>query len=97
MASRKSELVLTCNATAIKDVMAYLNRQMQDLIKRRDELNAEGMHFGWTTDMRKEFKQLGDDIAAITSMQQKNTEEMRKYGEVMKDLSGSISSTGKST
>ena len=87
MATRKSELVLTCNATAIKDVMEFLNQKMNDLIKKRDELNARGAKDGWTKEMEKEFKNLGDDIAAITSMQQKNREEMMKYAQVMENLS----------
>jgi len=87
--TRKSELVITCNATAIKDVMTYLNRQLGELIRRRDELTSEANHFGWTKEAEKEFKQLGDDIAAITSMQQKNREEMVKYAQVMQDLANS--------
>lgn len=87
MATRKSELVLTCNATALKDVMKFLNKEMDELIKKRDALNAKGVQ-NWTAQDKKNFKQWGDDIAAINSAMQKNREEMVKYGQVMKDLAG---------
>lgn len=87
MATKKSELVLTCNATAIKDVMKFLNGELDKLIKKRDTLLAKGEQ-NWSDKERSQFKKWGDDIAAITSMQQKNREEMKKYGEVMKDLAG---------
>ena len=86
--SRKSELVLTCNATAIKDVMKFLNSEMDKLIKKRDALLAKGEQ-NWSDKERSQFKKWGDDIAAITSMQQKNREEMVKFGQVMKDLANS--------
>lgn len=88
MASKKSELVLTCNATALKDVMNFLNKQLDDLIRKRDQLNAKGVQ-NWTAQDKRNFKQWGDDIAAINSAMQKNRDEMVKYGQVMKDLSGS--------
>ena len=87
MASKKSELVLTCNATALKDVMKFLNKQMDDLIRKRDQLNAKGVQ-NWTAQDKRNFKQWGDDIAAINSAMQKNRDEMVKYGQVMKDLAG---------
>ena len=87
MASKKSELVLTCNATALKDVMNFLNKQLDDLIRKRDRLNAKGVQ-NWTAQDKKNFKQWGDDIAAINSAMQKNRDEMVKYGQVMKDLAG---------
>ena len=89
MATRKSQLVLTCNAQAIKDVFNYLNKELERIKNRRDELLKQFEGKMWTTEAKREFKQLGDDIAAITSMQQKNEESMRKYGQVIKDLSGS--------
>ena len=64
MASKKSELVLTCNATALKDVMNFLNKQLDDLIRKRDQLNAKGVQ-NWTAQDKRNFKQWGDDIAAI--------------------------------
>lgn len=87
MASKKSELVLTCNATALKDVMNFLNKQLDDLIRKRDQLNAKGVQ-NWTAQDKKNFKQWGDDIAAINSAMQRNRDEMVKYGQVMKDLAG---------
>ena len=87
--TRKSQLVLTCNAQAIKDVFEYLNKELERIKVRRDQLLKQYEGRMWTADAKREFKQLGDDIAAITSMQQKNEEEMRKYGEVMQDLAGS--------
>ena len=88
MGTKKSELVLTCNATAIKDVMNFLNQKMDELIRKRDQLNEKGQH-NWTAQDKKNFKQWGDDIAAINSAMQKNRDEMLKYGQVMKDLAGS--------
>lgn len=86
MATRKSELVLTCNATALKDVMKFLNKEMDELIKKRDALLTKGEQ-NWSDKERNQFKRWGDDIAAITSMIQKNRQEMVKYADVMKDLS----------
>ncbi len=86
MATRKSELVLTCNATALKDVMKFLNKEMDELIKKRDALLTKGEQ-NWSDRERNQFKRWGDDIAAITSMIQKNRQEMVKYADVMKDLS----------
>ena len=88
MATKKSELVLTCNATAIKDVMNFLNQKLDELIRKRDQLNAKGVQ-NWTAQDKKNFKQWGDDIAAINSAMQKNRDEMVKYAQVMKDLAGS--------
>lgn len=89
MATRKSQLVLTCNAQAVKDVFNYLNKELERIKNRRDELLKQFEGKMWTAEAKREFKQLGDDIAAITSMQQKNEESMRKYGQVIKDLAGS--------
>ena len=87
--TRKSQLILTCNAQAIKDVFDYLNKELGRIKLRRDALLRQYEGRMWTADAKREFKQLGDDIAAITSMQQKNEESMRKYGQVMQDLAGS--------
>ena len=87
MATKKSELVLTCNAAAMKDVIEFLDKKLDELIKKRDKLNAKGVQ-NWTAQDKKNFKQWGDDIAALTSKQQKNREEMVRYGQVMKDLAG---------
>ena len=88
MATKKSEIVLTCNAAAVKDVMNFLNQKLDQLIRKRDQLNAKGVQ-NWTAQDRKNFKQWGDDIAAINSAMQKNRDEMVKYTQVMKDLAGS--------
>ena len=85
--SRKSELVLTCNATALKDVMNFLNQKMDELIRKRDALLKKGVQT-WTAQEKKDFNQWGKDIAALSTAQQKNREEMIKYGQVMKDLAG---------
>lgn len=85
--SRKSELVLTCNATALKDVMNFLNQKMDELIRKRDALLKKGVQT-WTPQEKKDFNQWGKDIAALSTAQQKNREEMIKYGQVMKDLAG---------
>ena len=55
MATKKSELVLTCNATAIKDVMNFLNQKLDELIRKRDQLNAKGVQ-NWTAQDKKNFK-----------------------------------------
>ena len=88
MATKKSELVLTCNATALKDVIKFLNKEMDELIKKRDALLEKGEQ-NWSDRERSSFKRWGDDIAAITSMMQKNRQEMVKYADVMRDLSQS--------
>ena len=89
MATRKSELVITCNAKAVKDVFEYLNRQLADVKQKLKDLNAKGEKSGWTEQMKKDFRDLTKQATAIDSAIIHNQQSMVKYGQVMKDLSGS--------
>lgn len=89
MATRKSELVITCNAKAVKDVFEYLNRQLADVKQKLKDLNAKGEKSGWTEQMKKDFRDLTKQATAIDSAIIHNQQSMVKYGQVMKDLAGS--------
>jgi len=89
MATRKSELVITCNAKAVKDVFEYLNRQLADVKQKLKDLNAKGEKSGWTEQMKKDFRDLTKQATAIDSAIIHNQQSMVKYGQVLKDLSGS--------
>ncbi len=67
MATRKSELVITCNAKAVKDVFEYLNRQLADVKQKLKDLNAKGEKSGWTEQMKKDFRDLTKQATAIDS------------------------------
>lgn len=89
MATRKSELVITCNAKAVKDVFDFLNRQLADVKQSLKDLNKRGEENGWTEEMKKEFKELTRQATAIDSAIIHNQQTMVKYGQVMQDLAHS--------
>ena len=89
MAARKSELIITCNAKGVENVMNFLTERLKGIKQLLQTLNEYGSKNGWTDDMIKDFKELTDEAAGIDSIMKKNTETMLKYGQVMQDLSNS--------
>lgn len=89
MAVRKSELVITCNAKGVQNIMTFLNEKLGGIKQRLQEINNEASKNGWTDQLEKEFKQLTQEATGIDNIINRNAETMKKYGEVMKDLSNS--------
>ena len=88
MATRKSELIITCNAKGVENVMRILDERLKGIKQQLQTLNNYGSKHGWTDDMKKDFKELSDEAAGIDTIMKRNQETMRKYGEVIKDLAG---------
>lgn len=90
MAARKAEVIITCDATTVKQVLEGLNREMEKTNQRRQQLQQKqqaGIRL--TKAEEKELQSLIKYENALAERQQKATGEMRKFGEVMKDLAGS--------
>lgn len=88
--ARKAEVIITCDATTVKQVLEGLNREMDRTKQRREELQKkqqEGIRLTKTEERELEKlikyeNALGDKIPKISG-------EYKKLGEVMKDLAGS--------
>lgn len=89
MATRKSELIITCNAKGVENVMRILDERLKGIKQQLQTLNNYGSKHGWTDEMKKDFKELSDEAAGIDTIMKRNQETMRKYGQVMQDLAGS--------
>jgi len=89
MATRKSELIITCNAKGVQNVMNFLTERLKGIKQQLQALNNYGAKNGWTEDMKKDFKELTDEAAGIDTIMKRNQQTMIKYGMVMRDLSGS--------
>lgn len=89
MAARKSELIITCNAKGVQNVMRFMEERLKGIKQILQSLNEQGNKTGWTDQMRKDFKELTDEAAGIDTIMKRNQQTMIKYGQVMKDLSGS--------
>lgn len=88
--AKKAEVIITCNAASAKAVIESLNRELNRAIQEREQLLAiEKQQGKLTADQAKRDKELKNIISSLTTAQQKNTEEMRKYNQVIKDLAGS--------
>lgn len=87
--AKKAEVIITCDGTTAKQVLEGINRELQRAIKEREQLLQKQKQNGTLTQEEiKRDKELQKYIAALNTQQQRATQEMRKYGEVMKDLSG---------
>lgn len=89
MATRKSELVITCNAQGVQNIMNFLNQRIGEIKQKMQQLNAQGNQSGWTQEMKKSFRELSKEAAGIDTIIKRDTEDLRKYSEVMNDLAGS--------
>lgn len=90
MAARKAEVIITCDATTVKQVLEGLNNEMKKVNQRRQELQQKQQQgIRLTKSEENELQKLVKYENALAEKQQKTSGEMRKFGEVMKDLSGS--------
>ena len=88
--AKKAEVIITCDGTTAKQVLEGINRELARAIKEREQLLQKQKQNGTLTQEEiKRDKELQKYISALNTQQQRATQEMRKYGEVMKDLSGS--------
>ena len=88
--AKKKEVVITCNATNVKAVIEGLERGMAALAKEEEKLLGTIKQRGYAeNDEKKRLKELEKAMDAMRTNVQKNREEQKKLGEVMKDLAGS--------
>ena len=88
--ARKAEVIITCDATTVKQIMAGLNREMEKTKQRRQELQAQQRtSVGLTKAEEKELQELIKYENALNDKQQKLTGETKKLNQVMQDLAGS--------
>ena len=86
----KKEVIITCNATNVKAVIEGLERGMAALAKEEEKLLGTIKQRGYAeNDEKKRLKELEKAMDAMRTNVQKNREEQKKLGEVMKDLAGS--------
>jgi len=87
--AKKKEVVITCNATNVKAVIEGLERGMAALAKEEEHLLNVIKQRGYAeNDEKKRLKELEKAMDAMRTNVQKNRDEMKKYGEVMKGLAG---------
>ena len=85
----KKEVIITCNATNVKAVIEGLERGMAALAKEEENLLNVIKQRGFAeNDEKKRLKELEKAMDAMRTNIQKNREEQKKLGEVMKDLAG---------
>lgn len=88
--AKKAEVIITCDASTVKQVLAGLNREMDKTKQRRQELQKmQEQGTKLTKTEQRELQQLIKYENALNEKTQKSEKDMRKFGEVMKDLSGS--------
>ena len=88
--AKKKEVIITCNATNVKAVIEGLERGMAALAKEEENLLNVIKQRGYAEDAeKKRLKELEKAMDAMRTNIQKPREEMKKLGEVMKDLAGS--------
>ena len=87
--AKKKEVIITCNATNVKAVIEGLERGMAALAKEEENLLNVIKQRGFAeNDEKKRLKELEKAMDAMRTNIQKNREEQKKLGEVMKDLAG---------
>lgn len=87
--AKKKEVIITCNATNVKAVIEGLERGMAALAAEEEKLLNTIKQRGYAEDSeKKRLKELEKGMDAMRANVQKNREEQKKLGEVMKDLSG---------
>lgn len=88
--AKKKEVIITCNATNVKAVIEGLERGMAALAKEEENLLNVIKQRGYAeNDEKKRLKDLEKAMDAMRTNIQKNREEQKKLGEVLRDLSGS--------
>ena len=87
--AKKKEVIITCNATNVKAVIEGLERGMAALAKEEENLLNVIKQRGYAEDAeKKRLKELEKAMDAMRTNIQKNREEQKKLGEVLKDLAG---------
>ena len=87
--ANKKEVIITCNATNVKAVIEGLERGMAALAKEEEHLLGVIKQRGYAeNDEKKRLKELEKAMDAMRTNIQKNRNETKKLGEVLKDLSG---------
>lgn len=85
----KKEVVITCNATNVKAVIEGLERGMAALAKEEEKLLKTINKRGYAEDdEKKRLKELEKAMDSMRTNVQRNRDEQKKLGEVMKDLAG---------
>ena len=87
--ANKKEVIITCNATNVKAVIEGLERGMAALAKEEEHLLGVIKQRGYAeNDEKKRLKELEKAMDAMRTNIQKNRNETKKLGEVLKDLAG---------
>ena len=87
--ARKAEVIITCDASTVKKVLEGINNEIEKTKRRRQELQEkQRTSIGLTKAEEKELQGLIKYENALNERIPKITGEMKKYGEVMKDLAG---------
>ena len=87
--AKKKEVIITCNATNVKAVIEGLERGMAALAREEENLLNVIKQRGYAeNDEKKRLKDLERAMDAMRTNIQKNRDEQKKLGEVMKDLAG---------
>ena len=88
--AKKAEVIITCDASTVKRVLEGINNEIEKTKRRRQELQEkQRTSIGLTKQEEKELQGLIKYENALNERVPKITGEMKKYGEVMKDLAGS--------
>lgn len=87
--AKKKEVIITCNATNVKAVIEGLERGMAALAREEENLLNVIKQRGYAeNDEKKRLKELERAMDAMRTNIQKNRDEQKKLGEVLKDLAG---------
>ncbi len=88
--AKRAEVIITCDASTVKKVLEGINNEIEKTKQRRQELQKQqSTSIGLTKAEEKELQGLIKYENALNERIPKITGEMKKYGEVMKDLAGS--------
>ena len=87
--ARKAEVIITCDATTVKQVLDGINREIARTNQERQKLlDIQKRNGALTEDEKKQLKDLDKYLTSLNDKEQKTAKTMKMFGEVMKDLSG---------
>ena len=87
--ARKAEVIITCDATTVKQVLDGINREIARTNQERQKLlDIQKRNGSLTEDEKKQLKDLDKYLTSLNDKEQKTAKTMKMFGEVMKDLSG---------
>lgn len=88
--ARKAEVIITCDASTVKQVLEGINREIAHTNQERKKLlDTQKRNGALTEDEKKQLRDLDKYLASLIDRQQKTVGEMRKFNDVIKDLAGS--------